>query len=47
MCHFERYRAEGEYEFPKEPEERDGEAEFEDEFEAAEDVRIVADGGDE
>ncbi|WP_275673101.1 hypothetical protein [Halobaculum magnesiiphilum] len=43
MCHFEPYRAEGDYEFPEEPEERDEEAEFE----AAEDVRIVADGGDE
>ncbi|WP_435064658.1 hypothetical protein [Halobaculum sp. EA56] len=51
MCHFGSHRPEGEYEFLEEPEESDEPAEtdgeFEDEYEEAEDVRIVADGGDE
>ena len=49
MCHFERHRVEDEYEFLEESDEPDEEveAEFEDEFDEAEDVRRVADGGDE
>jgi len=49
MCHFEPHRSEDEYEFFQEPDEpdEDVDAEFEDEFEEAEDVRIVTDGGDD
>lgn len=45
MCYFERHRVEDEYEFPAEPDGPDEEVGAE--FEEAEDVRIVADGGDD
>ncbi|WP_201289655.1 hypothetical protein [Halobaculum saliterrae] len=51
MCHFGPHRVEDEYGFLEEPDEPDEEVEaetaFEDEFEEAEDVRIVTDGGDD
>ena len=45
MCHFERHRVEDEYELLEEPDGPDEEVDAE--FEEAEDVRIVADGGDD
>ena len=49
MCHFGRHGVEDEYEFPESADDPDEavDAEFEDGFEEAEDVRIVTDGGDE
>lgn len=48
MCHFGSHRSEREYEFTTETEEEpDDDVEFEETHEPAEDVEIVADGGDE